>query len=29
VPNGTYKANVMVNGRLAKSATVVKACPGA
>ena len=28
VPNGTYKANVLVNGKLAKSATVVKACPG-
>ena len=29
VPNGTYKANVLVNGKLAKSATVIKACPGA
>ena len=27
VPNGAYKANVLVNGKLAKSATVVKACP--
>ena len=28
VPNGTFKANVLVNGKLAKSATVIKACPG-
>ena len=28
VPNGTYKANVIVNGKVVKSATVVKACPG-
>jgi hypothetical protein len=29
VPNGTYKATVLVNGKAVKSATVVKACPGA
>lgn len=28
VPNGTYKANVLLNGKLAKSARVIKACPG-
>ena len=27
VPNGTYKANVLVNGKVVKSASVVKACP--
>jgi hypothetical protein len=29
VPNGNYKANILLNGRVAKTASVVKACPNA